>query len=45
MEVCYDEGTKTWSTRPLAVKPSLREMILGLVRKIIKKIKSFLKLD
>jgi hypothetical protein len=47
MEVCYDETTKSWSTRPLTVRevvPTLKERIVRLIRRIIEKIKSFLKL-
>jgi len=47
MEVCYDEDTKSWSTRPLTVRvhvPTIRERILGILRKIIARIKSFLAL-
>jgi len=50
MEVCYDEVTKAWSTRPLTARPpspepTLRERILRILLKIITWIKSFLKLD
>jgi hypothetical protein len=48
MEVCYDDETKTWTTRPLTVKtvePTLRERLMRLLRLLIRKVKSFLKLD
>jgi len=48
MEVCYDETTKSWSTRPLTVREpiaTLRERLIQVIRKIINKIKSFLKLE
>ena len=48
MEVCYDETTKMWTTRPLTVRTApltLRERILRLLRKILTRVKSFLKLD
>jgi len=48
MEVWYDDATKTWGTRPLGVRTvpiTLRERILRLLRKILARVKSFLKLD
>ena len=48
MEVCYDDATKSWITRPLTVKtaePTLRERLVRLLRLLIRKVKSFLKLD
>jgi hypothetical protein len=48
MEVCYDETTKTWSTRPLTfrvIPPTIRERILRILRNILSRIKSFLKLE
>jgi hypothetical protein len=48
MEVCYDETTKTWSTRPLTVRTAaatLRERVFNILRKILARFKSFLKLD
>jgi hypothetical protein len=48
MEVCYDETTKTWITRPLSVStvaPTFRERITSVFLKLVTYIKSFLKLD
>jgi hypothetical protein len=48
MEVCYDETTKSWTTRPLTVRTpvlTLRERVLRILRKILARVKSFLKLD
>lgn len=48
MEVCYDETTKSWTTRPLTARtvvPTLRERVMLILRKILARVKSFLKLD